>query len=117
MEQKIQKGTISSLVGDKDANGDYTQARVLPGTADGAVSAILTIPWYLRGKMGNLEPGTEVAYVVFEDYTGLVLARMDGDWGKTVPGSVSVTGDVTADGKSLSKHTHPTSDGQTGPPN
>ncbi len=60
--QMIQKGKISSVEGKADRNGDKTTARVLPSTADSMVTRPLTIPWYLRGEMGNLTPGTEVAY-------------------------------------------------------
>lgn len=76
--QMIQKGKISSIEGEPDRNGDKTTARVLPSTADSLVTRPLTIPWYLRGDMGNLSPGVEVAYAMFEDGTGLILSRMDG---------------------------------------
>ena len=78
--QMIQKGKISSVEGKADRNGDKTTARVLPSTADSMVTRPLTIPWYLRGEMGNLTPGTEVAYAMFEDGTGIILSRMDGEW-------------------------------------
>ena len=77
--QMIQKGKISSVEGKADRNGDKTTARVLPSTADSMVTRPLTIPWYLRGEMGNLTPGTEVAYAMFEDGTGIILSRMDGE--------------------------------------
>ena len=54
--QMIQKGKISSVEGKADRNGDKTTARVLPSTADSMVTRPLTIPWYLRGEMGNLTP-------------------------------------------------------------
>ena len=57
--QMIQKGKISSVEGKADRNGDKTTARVLPSTADSMVTRPLTIPWYLRGEMGNLTPGTD----------------------------------------------------------
>lgn len=126
--QMIQKGTISSVEGKADRNGDKTKARVLPCTADGMVTRPLTIPWWLRGKMGNLKPDDEVAYVMFEDGTGVILTRMDGDWDGTVPGDVTVikggvevtegdltvttgsinvpAGDVVASGISHTSHTH-----------
>ena len=84
--QMIQKGKISSIEGEPDRNGDKTTARVLPSTADSLVTRPLTIPWYLRGDMGNLSPGVEVAYAMFEDGTGLILSRMDGEWPGIVPG-------------------------------
>ena len=122
--QMIQKGKISSVEGQADRNGDKTTARVLPSTADSMVTRPLTIPWYLRGEMGNLTPGTEVAYAMFEDGTGIILSRMDGEWDGTVPGSVKVEkgdvtvpdGDVTASGISLKTHTHTGVHGETSGP-
>ena len=122
--QMIQKGKISSVEGKADRNGDKTTARVLPSTADSMVTRPLTIPWYLRGEMGNLTPGTEVAYAMFEDGTGIILSRMDGEWDGTVPGSVKVEkgdvtvpdGDVTASGISLKTHTHTGVHGETSGP-
>lgn len=122
--QMIQKGKISTVEGAADRNGDKTAARVLPCTADGMVTRPLTIPWWLRGKMGNLKPGDEVAYAMFEDGTGIVLSRMDGEWDGTVPGSVKVEkgdvtvpdGDVTASGISLKTHTHAGVHGETSGP-
>jgi hypothetical protein len=120
----IQKGKISTVEGAADRNGDKTTARVLPCTADGMVTRPLTIPWWLRGKMGNLKPGDEVAYAMFEDGTGIILSRMDGEWDGTVPGSVKVEkgdvtvpdGDVTASGISLKTHTHAGVHGETSDP-
>ena len=122
--QMIQKGKISTVEGAADRNGDKTTARVLPCTADGMVTRPLTIPWWLRGKMGNLKPGDEVAYAMFEDGTGIILSRMDGEWDGTVPGSVKVEkgdvtvpdGDVTASGISLKTHTHVGVHGETSGP-
>lgn len=122
--QMIQKGKISTVEGAADRNGDKTTARVLPCTADGMVTRPLTIPWWLRGKMGNLKPGDEVAYAMFEDGTGIILSRMDGEWDGTVPGSVKVEkgdvtvpdGDVAASGISLKTHTHTGVHGETSGP-
>ena len=122
--QMIQTGKISTVEGAADRNGDKTTARVLPCTADGMVTRPLTIPWWLRGKMGNLKPGDEVAYAMFEDGTGIILSRMDGEWDGTVPGSVKVEkgdvtvpdGDVTASGISLKTHTHAGVHGETSGP-
>lgn len=130
--QMIQKGRISTVEGDPDRNGDKTKARVIPCTADGIVTRPLTIPWWLRGKMGNLKPGIEVAYTMFEDGSGLILSRMDGEWDGIVPGDVelikgdltvsdgdisSPDGDVTAQGVSLTEHTHDETGFETGPAN
>ena len=135
--QMIQKGKISSIEGGPDRNGDKTTARVLPSTADSLVTRPLVIPWYLRGEMGNLSPGVEVAYAMFEDGSGLILSRMDGEWPGIVPGDitikkgaltvqddgisvpsadVTVGGDVTASGISLNSHTHTGVHGETSGP-
>ena len=130
--QMIQKGKISSVEGTPDRNGDKTTARVLPNTADSMVTRPLTIPWYLRGEMGNLSVGTEVAYAMFEDGTGIILSRMDGEWSCTVPGDVTIkkgtltvqdkgvsvpSADVEAGGISLNSHTHAGVHGETSGPN
>lgn len=43
----------------------------------GTVTAPLTIPFFL---IDALPVGTPIAYVVFDDNTGVVLCRMDGEW-------------------------------------
>ena len=104
--QTVHKGILSSIEGKADRNGDKTTARVLPNTSDGIVTRPLVIPWWLRGEMGDLSPGVEVVYVVFEDGTGLVLSRMDGEWKGNIPGSVFEDEDVKSNGVSFSSHTH-----------
>ena len=92
----IQKGNISSLENPTDENGDNTRARVAPSISKDDVTRPLTIPWWLRGKMGNLEVGTEIIYVLFEDLTGIILSRMDGNWLGEITGDIAITGVVTA---------------------
>lgn len=93
---QINKGKIASISGNT--------ARVVPSDASGKPTAKITIPWHLRGNSGNLKKGTLVVYVEFEDSTGLLLGRADGEWGAYLP-SLS-TGDVTAGGISLKNHKH-----------
>ena len=104
----IIKGKILTIEGPKDGNGNFTRARCCPIHKEGLVSRPLTLPFYLRGKFGNLSKGVEVAYVVFPDESGIVLERMDGEWsGQIVPGTVTVQrGDVLADNISLKHHVH-----------
>ena len=119
--QMIQKGKISSVEGEPDRNGDKTTARVLPCTADSLVTRPLTIPWYLRGEMGNLSPGVEVAYAMFEDGTGHHPLphgrrvgryrpgrhhRQEGRAHDAGQGHQRPVADVTATGISLTGHTH-----------
>lgn len=105
---QINKGTISSI--------DGNTARVVPLGANTKPTAKITIPWHLRGETGNLKKGTAVVYVEFEDSTGLLLGRADGEWGEYLPylrsDLVEVPpGDVIASGISLIGHTH---DGDSG---
>ena len=95
--QMIQKGKITSIVSPEDRNGDLSRARVVPCTGDGVETRPITIPWWLRGRMGLLAPETEVAYTLFEDMTGVILSRMDGEWPGFVPGDVEFSGIVTAE--------------------
>ena len=93
---QINKGQIASISGNT--------ARVVPFDASAKPTAKITIPWHLRGDTGNLKKGTEVVYVEFDDATGLLLGRADGEWGAYLP--TLSAGDVTADGVSLKSHKH-----------
>lgn len=93
---QINKGKIASISGNT--------ARVTPSDASAKPTAKITIPWHLRGDTGNLKKGTEVVYVEFDDSTGLLLGRADGNWGAYLP-SLNA-GDVTAGGVSLKSHKH-----------
>lgn len=73
MAGRINKGKIASI------NGNT--ARVSPSDATATTTAKITIPWHLRGNSGNLKKGTEVVYVEFDDSTGLLLGRADGNGG------------------------------------
>lgn len=76
----IEKGVILTLEGNPDRNKNYTKAKVQATSAEGTSTLPLSIPWYLRGSMGNLKKGTEVVYGLFDDETGIILSRLDGDW-------------------------------------
>lgn len=118
----IEKGVVLTIEGEADRNGNPTKARVQSKTAEGTTTLPLTIPWYLRGSMGMLEKGTEIVYAHFDDATGIILARMDGNWeGKmeesqllldlmdataTVQGSIDVSDGVIDSGVRLATHTH-----------
>ena len=76
----IEKGKIVSIEGPEDRCGDLTMAKVQPLSRPEIVTTVLiTIPWYYRGKMGDLKTGDEVVYVFFDDNTGLIISRMDGN--------------------------------------
>ena len=106
---QINKGKIASISGNT--------ARVVPSDASAKPTAKITIPWHLRGDTGNLKKGTTVVYVEFDDATGLLLGRADGEWGAYLP-SLSA-GDVKAGDVSLKNHKHSgvaTGSGTTGAP-
>lgn len=93
---QINKGTIASISGNT--------ARVAHTAQEETPTAMITIPWHLRGAAGNLKKGTEVVYVEFDDHTGLLLGRADGDWGEYLP---ALNADkVTAGGVNLATHRH-----------
>lgn len=96
MGGQINKGTIASISGNT--------ARVVPSDANAKPTAKITIPWHLRGASGNLKKGTAVVYVEFDDATGLLLGRADGNWGEYLP--TLTAGDVIAGGVSLKNHKH-----------
>ena len=83
----IEKGKITSI--------DGNTARVVPCNESGLVSAQVVIPWHMRGSSGNIAKGTEVIYAVFDDQTGVLLMRADGNWGNSLP-SLSVAGSISA---------------------
>lgn len=94
----VQKGVILTLEGAVDKNGNPTKARVQSTSAEGTSTLPITIPWHLRGKMGKLRKGTEIAFVVFDDSTGIIVSRMDGNWDGTIEDDVTVQGNLTVEG-------------------
>lgn len=109
---EIQKGLISTLVSKYEATAVICNA-------PGAVSCTLTIPFFL---VDCLEVGMPVAFVEFDDCTGVVLARMDGEWNHDLEGSVNVQENVTTTDlitgvAGFNGHTHTGVHGETGTPN
>lgn len=94
MAGTIDKGNISRILAATDWNGHPTQATVNPCTNSGAITPALTIPWYLRGKMGGLKVGDCVAYALFDDGTGVIIDRLDGEWTGVIDYPTTTTGDV-----------------------
>lgn len=68
---QINKGKIASISGNT--------ARVVPCDSSGEATARIIIPRHLLGDGVNLKKGVEVVYVEFDDHTGLLLGRADGD--------------------------------------
>ena len=85
----IDKGKITSI--------DGNSVRVVPCNESGLVSARVVVPWHLRDSSGNLAKGTEVIYVIFDDQTGMLLGRADGNWGSYLPG-LTIGGTLNAAG-------------------
>lgn len=83
----IQKGVISSVLN----RGEMVTVTPYAG---GTVTAPLAVQYFL---VGALPINTPVVYALFDDNTGIVLARMDGDWNHVDPGSVSVMAMVSDD--------------------
>ena len=91
----VQKGIILTLEGEIDKNGNPTKAKVQSVSAEGTSTLPITIPWHLRGEMGKLEKGTEIAFVVFDDTTGIIVSRIDGNWDGTIENNITIKGNLT----------------------
>lgn len=79
----IKKGLIATINGNK----------VTAVVGSNAVSCALNVPFYL---IGCLTVGMPVVFVEFEDNTGLVLSRFDGEWNHNINGDVNISGTLTA---------------------
>ena len=104
----INKGTVSAILeGGK-------KVKVKPYTGE-IVTVELVVPFFL---FECLEIEMPVAYVTFEDNTGIVLTRMDGEWNHKIwDGLEIVTGDLkTHIVPSYHNHTHACPDGSTSGP-
>lgn len=93
----VQKGIVLTLEGEMDKNGNPTKAKVQSASAEGTSTLPITIPWYLRGEMGKLQKGTEIAYVVFDDETGIIVSRMDGNWDGVIEDDIKARGKLDAE--------------------
>jgi len=76
MPGTIDKGIITQIYGDK--------ARVSPCNAPERASLWIVIPQPLRGDLGGLTKGAEVVYALFDDQTGIIIMRADGESGAEV---------------------------------
>lgn len=65
MSMNVRKGEIASI--------DGNRARV-KSLLDGRISSLLSIPKHIDKR--DLPKGTKVAFVIFEDATGAILAIM-----------------------------------------
>lgn len=108
----VQKGTISALY------ESGKKATVKPYMGE-IVTVRLVVPFFLYKC---LAVGMPVVYATFEDNTGVILARMDGEWNHRLEGDVRVIDSVYADdfvtdsAGSYESHTHVCPDGATTEP-
>lgn len=105
----IEKGYISAILeGGK-------KVTVIPAFSSDVVSHELVVPFFLYK---SLAVKMEIVYCWFQDDTGMVLGRMDGDWNhKIFDGVEIVSGDLVAPGvPSYTGHTHTCPDGSTSGP-
>ena len=99
----VGKGVISSIDEAKKV------ATVVPMEASGSVTTNLVIPYFL---IGCLSANMPVIYATFNDNTGILLARADGEFNHKIIGGLEVTEsitaavDVTGGGISLKSHIH-----------
>lgn len=94
----IEKGKVSAVL---DGGNKVT---VIPAFSPDVVTHTLAVPFFL---LGCLDIDTEVVYCQFQDNTGIVLARMDGEWNRTIEGDINISGAIkTAAGINLTTHTH-----------
>ena len=73
----VQKGKIAAVL-------DGGKAVTVTPYTGSTVTAAITVPFFL---LGALPVGTAVVYVVFNDNTGIVLSRMDGQWNENIRGA------------------------------
>lgn len=108
-----EKGKISAIL---DGGKKVT---VIPSFSGDVVSHELVVPFFL---IGCLTVQMDVAYCSFPDNTGVVLARMDGEWNHKIEGDLVMTGTVVGatvvyeGGVRLSTHRHSCPEGTTTPP-
>ena len=107
----INKGTVSAIL----EGGKKISVKPYMGES---VTVALVVPYFL---FGCLEVGMPVVYASFPDNTGIVIARMDGEWNKNLAGDITIGGIVTAknvvtDVASFNSHTHAAPDGSTSGP-
>ena len=111
----VNKGTVSAIFDD----GHTVEVKPYTGVV---VTVRLVVPFFL---FGCLTVGMPVAYCTFQDNTGIVFARMDGEWNHTLYDGVTIaTGDLdvsagdisTSRVGSINGHTHTCPDGPTSGP-
>lgn len=126
----MRKGKILRILNETDDLGNNVNAIVSPIESEGAEYRCI-IPFYLRGKNGNLSGGTEVVFETFIDGTSLILQRCDGNAYSVIYGNPLKLGDDSATNyvalankvkdaldalkDFCTQHSHPATSGTTSP--
>lgn len=87
----MRKGVVLELKG-QDENGNADAAVVAP-IEERALRCTAVLPWWLRGKAGDLSEGVEVVFERFIDGTAFAVARADGYFGGVIYGDVKIGAD------------------------
>lgn len=99
----IDKGMVSTVSADGKA------ATVVPAFSGSSVTFPLVVPFFLAGSLTVKMP---VVYATFPDNTGVILARMDGEWNREIAGDLTIKGTATVSDiktgavQSYNTHTH-----------
>lgn len=101
---KVTTGILKGKIHSIESGG--TKARVVPDDNSQIVTLPLTIPFYWRAEMGNVQIGEEVYYDEDPSLGGMIHGRTNGEWDNTFRGTLTVTEDVTAGGISLKNYTY-----------
>ena len=82
----IDKGMVSTV------SADGKTATVVPAFSGSSVTFPLVVPFFLAGSLTVKMP---VVYATFPDNTGVILARMDGEWNRELSGDLTIQGTAT----------------------
>lgn len=82
----IDKGMISAV------SSDGKTATVVPAFSGSSVTFPLVVPFFLAGSLAVKMP---VVYATFPDNTGVILARMDGEWNRDLVSGLTIQGTAT----------------------
>lgn len=87
----MRKGVVLELKG-QDENGNADRAVVAP-IEERALRCTAVLPWWLRGKAGDLSEGVEVVFERFIDGTAFIVSRADGYFGGVLYGDLKLGAD------------------------
>ena len=95
----IDKGMVSTV------SADGKTATVVPAFSGPSVTFPLVVPFFLAGSLTVKMP---VVYATFPDNTGVILARMDGEWNRELSGDLNGNRGRPQDrGRPKLQHPHP----------